>query len=117
MMSNIPGDGIPEAAKAIGLNERFLYWRGASGKRYLFTAVAIDSIDDFREAVVLFVSNARKRTPRVLWVGAVDEGGIEKADSLSRRKYRLPIKRAFIHLLASNPDDRRAVIDDLAAAR
>lgn len=116
MMSNITGDGIPEAAKAIGLNERFLYWRGASGKRYLFTAIAIESIDDFREAVVLFVSNARKRAPKVLWIGAVDDGGIEKAARLRRRKRGMPIRQAFIHLLASDADERRAVIDDLAAA-
>lgn len=116
MMSSMTRDGIPAAAKEIGLNERYRYWRGASGRRYLFTLVPIDSIEDFREAVVMFVSNTRQRADKVLWVGAVDKGGVDKAEKLAHRKRGRPIKQAFIHLLATDPEERRAIIDDLAMA-
>ena len=43
----------PKLAERAGFGDRFRYWRGRSGRRYLFTAVPPDDLDDFRSAVVI----------------------------------------------------------------
>ena len=107
--------GIPHAARAIGQKDRYSYWRGASGKRYLFTAVPADTVDDFHNGVVLFVANARNAARRILSVGMVDNGQITEMKARGRKAAKRRPRQAFVHLLAASPEERREVIADIAA--
>src|SRR6185312_3640984 len=41
-------DAQPSLAERAGFGDRFHYWRGRSGRRYLFTAVSAATVEDFR---------------------------------------------------------------------
>src|SRR5258708_4069122 len=49
----ILSDDPPEPARNAGFGDRFRYWRGASGRRYLFSLVPADALPDFRSVVVM----------------------------------------------------------------
>jgi hypothetical protein len=104
----------PEVPMRPGFGDRFRYFRGKSGRRYLFTLINRDELADFRSAVVLLA----RRTPgglRATSVSALDDAGrpmgsdcwppIVPADC-----------RVLVHLLAEREEDRRAVVADLTPA-
>ncbi len=99
----------PRAAEALGLVETYSYLRGASGKRYLFTSVPEESLSDYPGAVAVRTS-ARRNGRRIVWVGEIDPLGFEHGAAIGRKSRRM---ETFIHLLAREPDARRAVIRDL----
>ncbi|HWB49864.1 MAG TPA: hypothetical protein VG651_12200, partial [Stellaceae bacterium] len=51
-------DQPPEVPQRVGLGDRFHYFRGLSGRRYLFTAVDRRDLPDFRSAVALVAEPA-----------------------------------------------------------
>ncbi len=102
---------LPTTATAIGLGDQYRYWLGASGRRYLFTAIPVSSVDEYRKAVVVLAHKGRRRETRILWIGEIDRHGKRRGNRLLARPSRP--NRAYIHLLAGGPDDRRAVIEDL----
>ncbi len=95
--------GAPGAAAAIGLADRFRYFIGASGRRYLFTAVDATAVTDFADAVVVLLM--RDGELRVL----------ESARVASERLGTPEGALAFVHLLSITAGQRRAVLDDLTA--
>ena len=96
-----------------GLGDRFTYVTGASGRRYLFTAINRDELADFVAAVVVF---ARRETGglRVLSVAEVDPAGAPAPGRFPPVGTR--DCRVLVHLLAERSEDRRAVVADLIAA-
>jgi len=93
------------AAQA-GLGDRFRYWSGASGRRYLFTR--IDALqgeageeDAYPGAVALVEAQGR-----VLSVGPFAEVAAACARLGAEAKL-------FVHLLARRAEDRLAVIADI----
>jgi hypothetical protein len=88
---------------AAGVPARYLFWEGRSGRRYLFTCTGVDAISDFEEAVAIAVSDGR-----IIWSGEVT--------ALARLPAAAPPRRAaiYMHLLAADLAERRAIIEDLS---
>lgn len=99
----------PRAAEALGLGETYIYLHGASGQRYLFTAVQDEGLCDYPGAVAV-VTTAGRRAHRIVWVGEVDERGFAHGASVGRKPRRI---QTFVHLLARDAESRRRVIRDL----
>lgn len=111
--------GSPLTAKLpedLGLGERFWYWRGASGRRYIHSIYAGDACPPLPGAVYVAVrrdGNERRAVAAGrfsnFWDGSLSGpagaglAGVE-ADEI------------HVHLLARNADAAEAVFDDLAAA-
>lgn len=104
----------PLAAEALGLGDRYRYFHGRSGRRYLFSAVSVDALEDYRNAVlVLEPRTAPQGDAATAWIGEIDRYGARRGKPLSPS--RLKRMRAYVHLLASVARDRRDVLDDLIA--
>ncbi|MEJ1160322.1 hypothetical protein [Prosthecomicrobium sp. N25] len=106
-------DGSPRTARALGFADRFRYWRGASGRRYLFSAVTPDSLDDLVNVVVLTTVDGVDGDARVAWVGEIDEGGGRCGRSFADVAGRA---RVWVHFLAATGPERQAVLRDLTEA-
>lgn len=103
-------DDAPSAAKALGLDKRYSYLRGASGKRYLFTVVPDGSVAEYPGAVVVLAAPGRDEARQILWVGEIDAKGYRHGQKVSRSRRRAD---ALVHLLAEDEAARRLVIRDL----
>ena len=100
------GSGVsPDVVRGLGLESKFRYWRGASGRRYLFSAISARDLIDLDNVVVLI---PRADHDRAGWVGEF------RAAAASAQFTALPDRPAFVHLLARSENERRAVIEDLA---
>lgn len=99
----------PRAAEALGLVETYSYLRGASGKRYLFTAVPDDGVRDYPGSVVVKTAGGGQ-SRRIVWVGEVDDLGFPSGTGVGRKARRT---HTLVHLLARDADSRRQVIRDL----
>jgi len=104
---------MPSTAAALGLGEKFQYWHGASGRRYLFTAIPVDSVDEYRKAVVVLAHKGRRQAQKIVWIGEIDGRGNRHGHKLVRRSGQP--NHAYIHLLAGGREERDAVIADLEA--
>lgn len=108
--------GVPAAAQAAGLGARFHYWCGASGRRYLFTAVSPGGLADFHDVVVVIA----RRDGEVLAGLSIALLGSDADPERRLVAEMLAADRrlcAFIHLLAPTAAHRRSVIDDLIGRR
>lgn len=101
----------PRAAEALGLDDRYRYFFGRSGRRYLFSAVPVEALEDYRGAVVVLLP---RRSGGAVWIGEVDRYGQRRGAPIASRD--LSRRIAYVHLLAGRPDERRAVADDLSRA-
>jgi hypothetical protein len=106
-------DGSPLSARALGLADRFRYWRGASGRRYLFSAIGADALDDLVNVVVLTTVDGPEGNDRVAWVGEIDENGDRSGRVIADAAGRA---RTFVHFLASTGPERQAILRDLTEA-
>jgi hypothetical protein len=101
----------PEVPMRAGFGDRYRYFRGISGRRYLFTVINRDELADFRSAVVLLARRAADGL-RAVSVSALDDGG--RPIGSDRWPPLVPADcRVLVHLLAEQDDDRRAVVADL----
>ncbi len=104
------------------LSRRFRHWRGAGGRRYLFSVFPLDrpdAVDDmprFADAVVLAVHRHGEQR-RIL---ALDEtGGLPDLFYFStgfREAVAAGANEIHVHLLTEDPTARAAMLRDLAAA-
>lgn len=99
----------PRAAEALGLVEQYSYLRGASGARYLFTAIPQAGARDYPGSVIV-VTAGSAHTRRIVWIGEVDEAGRCHGTATGRRGRRTT---TFVHLLARSAEKRRQVVRDL----
>lgn len=90
---------------ASGFGDRFCYFRGNSGRRYVFTRVEAADLADFTEAVVV---TAEPVADGRLAIRSVGLG--ETAAGCGDRV-------VLVHLLAEGDMGRRAVLEDLAGVR
>ncbi len=108
------------------LSRRFRHWRGASGRRHLFSVFPLGSAggptpgDDaprFADAVVMAVGRDAEGIPRIF---ALDETGpfpdLFYGGSLFRAALAEGADEVHVHLLADGPAARSAVLRDLEAA-
>jgi hypothetical protein len=108
-------DRPPEIPQQAGLGDRFHYFRGGSGRRYLFTLVSGDALADFRNVVAMLAEPAPSGRLSARTVVTVDgRGRIGPVADLAWP----PVDRqalCLVHLLAASDAERRAVVADLAA--
>lgn len=108
-------DEAPHVARMLGLGDRYRYFYGASGRRYLFSSVPAETVEDYPNAVVVLESladaAARSGNP---WIGEIDRDG--KRRGAQSFNCKLADARAYVHLLASGASDRKAALDDLLKA-
>ncbi len=104
---------VPTIAQSLGLGENFRFWRGASGRRYLFSLVSESDLDDLQN-VILIEAGMSGLEPVPVWLGEVDHDGERHGEVLgaafgSRR-------RRYVHFLDGSDADRHAALDDLLTA-
>ena len=117
MLSVLPPSadgGIPPSAELAGLGSRFHYWRGRSGRRYLFTEVGSEQLADFGDAVVVIAETDARGRLTGKAVGLLGCNRIEVEGLAAELAARGGLV-AFVHLLTATHAQRRAVLDDLAA--
>ncbi|MBP0573580.1 hypothetical protein J8J40_23055, partial [Mycobacterium tuberculosis] len=78
--------------------ERFRYWYGASGRRYLFSKVTAADVTDSTDAIVL-VAGADPDRPVFVGTTAPRQTPAETV--------------VYVHLLAATEAERQAIVADL----
>ncbi len=111
-------DGEPLAALAgETLSPRFCTWRGASGRRYIVSVYDADACPAYCDAVLIAAAvepDGRRRALAFADTGVFPEPLLARAaQSLSNAAERLEF---HLHLLTASASERRAALDDLAAA-
>lgn len=109
-------DAVPVLARRAGLDNRFSYWQGQSGQRYLFSAVPFDALADFRSSVAILAEPTNDGR-FIAWSAAT----IDKAGYLHLLDDAWPVGAAagtlaFVHFLAETDADRQSLVDDLFPA-
>jgi hypothetical protein len=107
-------DAQPSLAERAGFGDRFHYWRGRSGRRYLFTAVSAATVEDFRFAVVIIAE--RTANGRLAAREAFTTRGDWRLSDFAGASMLLsrPGAVALVHLLAVTRADRQLVLADLS---
>ncbi len=109
-------DRPPEIPQRAGLGDRFHYFRGRSGRRYLFTAVAGEALADFRNVVAMLAEPApagRLAARAVVTIDGRGRIGPQPDRAWPPAQGRRVL--CLVHLLAATEAERRAVVADLAA--
>ena len=110
-------DGEP-LASLLGdtLSPRFCSWRGASGRRYIVSVYSSSACPAYCDAVLLAVAvaaNGRRRAFALADTGVFPEPVIARLRALAPAGQRIEF---HLHLLATSSAERRAALEDLAAA-
>jgi hypothetical protein len=107
----------PEVPQRAGLGDRFHYFRGHSGRRYLFSVVPPDTLGDFRAAVVITARRTvggRLAAEEIVMLDVFGRPAVRER----RRVWAPPGSDTVIlvHLLAETEGERRDLIADLSPA-
>ncbi len=108
-------DQPPEVPQKAGFGDRFHYFRGQSGKRYLFSTVPHGELSDFRSAVVIYARRVAGDRLSADWITLVDVFG----RPVSRDRRWPSADRdtvVLVHLLAKSEAERLNLMHDLSAA-
>jgi hypothetical protein len=97
--------------------ERYRYFTGLSGQRYIFTKMSVADLEDCRQAVVILLSkpdprSGERKSDRPVWLGEIDRNGKRHGPRLTRGK--LARSNIYVHLLAENAGMRRSILNDLS---
>ncbi len=94
--------------------DRFIYWRGASGRRYIHTVYEADDCPPLPGAVYVSVERDGRGPCRVLAVGCFPA---HLAFNLARQADGGAgiglANEIHVHLLADGEDERQMILDDL----
>jgi len=116
VLPSLLSDQPPEVPQRAGLGDHFHYFRGSSGRRYLFSKVAADELADFQSAVVIFAKRAAAGRVTAHWITLVDPFGRPEGAGRTRRWPPIqPDTLILVHLLSPGDAERRAVVADLSA--
>lgn len=112
-----PPATVPQSAASIGQGERFRYWQGASGRRYLFSRVEVDELATFDHAVAILMGSTGADVRARVGVIA-DDGGFQgtAGHGMAGHLALEGVEYAYVHLLARDAEARAAVVDDISAA-
>jgi hypothetical protein len=106
-------DTPPELARRTRLGDRFHYWRGRSGARYLFSAVPFDTLTDFRSAVAMLAEPTSDGRFIAWAVADIDSAGRLRDEDGSWPASVPHGSIAFVHFLAGTSGERQDLIGDL----
>ncbi len=111
------------AAGLVGsaLADRYCFWRGRSGRRYIFSVYHAADVDDpasspcYEGAVVIHAERRSDGTRRIVRVGQT--GGLAELLVEERRfDSHASANEVHVHLLAGTANERRSVLQDLCGA-
>lgn len=109
----LQSDGQPTVLADTEMDGAFAYWRGGSGRRYLFHVLDDDhdemAVRSFNAVALLATRDATGQWI-ALWLGRGEDDGLDEALRLARRKGHVSI---HIYGQASGERERLAVIDDI----
>ena len=108
-------DRPPDLPQRAGL-DRFHYFRGRSGRRYLFTVVTNEALADFRNVVAMLAEPAEAGRLAARAVVTMDPYG--RVGPAADRAWPPVADRqalCLVHLLAGTEAERCAVVADLAS--
>ena len=105
--------GVPEIAALGPLGDHYRYWRGASGRRYLFSAVESGKLGDFADAVVVVARCAPGGSFTGVTAVVIGAATDPARRALERRLDSTTGLVVFVHLLAKTRADRAGILDDL----
>jgi hypothetical protein len=112
----ILSDAAPGTARRAEIGDRFRYWRGSSGSRYLFSVVPFAALADFRNAAVI-LAEPTADGDFLAWTGAfIDASGRLEALDDAWPTGAIPGVLAFVHFLAESEAELRALLNDLFPA-
>jgi hypothetical protein len=104
-------DARPAFAETAGLGDRFHYWRGASGRKYLFTLVPRAALADFRSVAVIVADRASGGRLSARFGFPIGENGPPAWHAPTVPEGCL----VLVHFLAGTDAACRAVIADLSS--
>lgn len=103
---------------AIERNDRFHFWSGASGQRYVHTVYNLLDCPEIPAANFLLVHRDASGRRTVLAIGHLKHSSASlNLAELRHRGARLGANEVHVHLLAASAQDRRIVELDLRAGR
>lgn len=91
---------------------RFHFWRGRSGQRTVFSVFPISAVPEFSQVVAVAVRTSGSRR-EVLWIGEIGETGDLSSTAGMQMAIACGANELHIHLIASSPAQRRALLEDL----
>jgi hypothetical protein len=112
VLPHLLSDQPPEVPQRVGLGDRFHYFRGASGRRYLFSAIPADELADFRSAVVLLARRTRGGRLAAYWMAVLDRFGRPVGERCGWPAVPGDIV-VLVHCLAKTDADRLDIVADL----
>jgi hypothetical protein len=111
------GASAPHRALAgEALAARFRSWRGASGRRYIFSIFDRQSCPAYEHVVAMIVTRDPDGERRIMFIG--DTGCFPEL-ALARAAKEIPVAGEIefhLHMLATSRAERNAMIADLAQA-
>lgn len=116
-MSTIPVTGSsPGILSDFAQAERYRYFTGRSGQRYIFTKMTVADLEDCRQAVVILLpksnpGSGKQNGNQPIWLGEIDRHGKRHGPRLTKGK--LARSEVYVHLLAENAGMRRSILNDL----
>ncbi|MBA2125743.1 hypothetical protein DLM45_05825 [Hyphomicrobium methylovorum] len=97
---------------------RFHFWTGASGKRYVHTVYSVFDCPTLEDANYILVRRSNKATRSVLAIGRLSNHcATTNLAEIRQHASSLNADEVHIHLLASTPQEARAVETDLITAQ
>lgn len=96
--------------------DRYRHFAGASGRRYIFTLMAVEDLADCRQAVVLLLPRKKPRSRKSIseqpiWFGEVDVEGKRRGPRI--KFATLESSNIYVHLLADGAKERSSILEDL----
>jgi len=107
-------DQPPDLAQRAGLGDRFHYFRGRSGHRYLFSAVRPDELAAFESAVVIRAVPAGRGRLAAHAISVIDHCGRPLDGRHPWPRLAAASERVLVHLLTDDEAGRHELVDDIA---
>ena len=114
VLPSLLSDQPPEVPQRAGLGDRFHYFRGASGRRYLFSAIRRDELTGFRSAVLILARRARGGRLAAHWIAVLDRFGHPIGDARHGLPTIGPDSMILVHCLSASEGDRFDLVADLS---
>jgi hypothetical protein len=106
-------DEPPAVVRRARIGDHFHYWRGRSGRRYLFTAVHPADIADFRSVVALVAEPVTGGRLAAKAVAVLDAAGRVLPGEMPWPRRFSADAVLLVHFLAETEAERRDILADL----
>lgn len=113
----ILSDAAPGLARRAELGDRFRYWRGCSGARYLFSAVPFEALADFRRVAAIIAEPTADGAFLAWSVAIIDSTGHLAALDAAWPTCAPTGSIVFVHFLAESDAELEKLLGDLFPLR